>query len=54
MQFSNANFSIYLGASASIGLAICKNLVENGLIVCAVAKKSGVAKLDVMSSDLFC
>ena len=39
--------ALVTGASNSIGLAICKSLVQHGMTVCAIAKKSGVAKLDV-------
>ena len=41
--------ALVTGASNSIGLAICKSLVQHGMTVCAIAKKSGVAKLEVMS-----
>lgn len=43
----NGRVAIITGASTAIGQAIVRKLVENGLTVCAIAKKSGVAKLDV-------
>lgn len=39
--------ALVTGASTSVGLSICENLVQHGMTVCALAKKSGVAKLDV-------
>lgn len=43
----NGRVAIITGASNAIGQSIVRALVENGLTVCAIAKKSGVAKLDV-------
>lgn len=43
----NGRVAVITGASTAIGQAICKALVENGLTVCAIAKETGVAKLDV-------
>lgn len=43
----NGRVAIITGASTAIGQSIVRALVENGLTVCAIAKKSGVAKLDV-------
>lgn len=41
--------ALITGASNSIGIEICKSLVQNGMTVCAIAKKSGIAKLEVMT-----
>lgn len=43
----NGRVAIVTGASTSIGQSVCRALVEGGLTVCAIAKKTGVAKLDV-------
>lgn len=40
--------ALITGASNTIGIEICKALVQQGMTVCAIAKKSGVAKLEVM------
>lgn len=45
----NGRVAIITGASTAIGQSIVRTLVENGLTVCAIAKSSGVAKLDVSS-----
>jgi NAD(P)-dependent dehydrogenase (short-subunit alcohol dehydrogenase family) len=43
----NGRVAIVTGASTPIGLSICKALVAHGLTVCAIAKKTGIVKLDV-------
>lgn len=43
----NGRVAIVTGASTAIGQSICRALVENGLTVCAIAKKTGCTKLDV-------
>lgn len=54
----NGRVAIVTGASTAIGQSICRALVEGGLTVCAIAKKSGVAKLDVRkkisSAKIYC
>lgn len=45
----NGRVALVTGASTAIGQAICRALVEGGLTVCAIAKESGVKKLDVSS-----
>ncbi|KAG5672099.1 hypothetical protein PVAND_002254 [Polypedilum vanderplanki] len=49
----NGRVAIVTGASTPIGMAICKALVTHGLKVCAIAKKSGVAKLDALNTTFF-
>ncbi|CAG9808141.1 unnamed protein product [Chironomus riparius] len=45
--------ALVTGASNSIGIEICKSLVQHGMTVCAVVKKSGVAKLEELNRTLF-
>lgn len=36
-----------IGASSPVGMSICKELVEHGMIVCALARPKGIIKLEV-------
>jgi short-subunit dehydrogenase len=49
----NGRVAIITGASTAIGQSIVRALVEQGLTVCAIAKKTGVAKLDVSEKIYF-
>lgn len=38
---------IVTGASSAVGMAICRELVEHGMTIIALARESGIVKLDV-------
>lgn len=49
----NNLFIVSLGASSAVGMAICENLVENGMTVCALARAKGKKRLDVRPHAIF-
>lgn len=49
----NGRIGIVTGASSSIGLAICKDLVEHGMTICALARRTEIPAVDLLKTTMF-